>query len=305
MGSQDLAAAQPPLPYAQCVDLAVGLDWLDPATLLSESAGAALWIALGVIFAECGLLVGFFLPGDTLLFTVGLFVSQGLIDYPIWWVCLVLTAGAVVGNMVGYEIGRAVGAPIFDRGQGKLLNPKQVERTSAFFERYGGPAIILARFVPVVRTFITVTAGVARMDRRIYLFYSTLGGILWVWGITMVAWRVGQVPFVQDFVQPNLDLIILSAVAISILPMVAHLLRERRSRRLEAASAATGTQPMTQPVAQPMTGPASGPVSGSVNGSGTPSTVPDTQLDHQHDHQHTDAGATSVEPGDRVPRTPA
>jgi hypothetical protein len=106
-------------------------------------------------------------------------------------------------------------------------------------------------------------------------------------------------------VQPNLDLIILSAVAISILPMVAHLLRERRSRRLEAASAATGTQPMTQPVAQPMTGPASGPVSGPVNGSGTPSTVPDTQLDHQHDHQHTDAGATSVEPGDRVPRTPA
>lgn len=262
------------------MDLAVGLDWLDPATLLSQSAGAALWIALGVIFAECGLLVGFFLPGDTLLFTVGLFVSQGLIDHSIWFVCLVLTAGAVVGNLVGYEIGRAVGAPIFDRGRGRLLNPKQVQRTSAFFDRYGGPAIILARFVPVVRTFITVTAGVARMDRRVYLLYSTLGAILWVWGITLVAWRLGQVPFVQDFVQPNLDLLILGAVAISVLPIAVHLLRERRSRRLEAT--ATDTPP---------------PVNGQATGPATASTVLDTQ--------HTDAGAASVEPGDRVPRTSA
>jgi membrane protein DedA with SNARE-associated domain len=218
------------------VELAVGLDWLDPATLLSDSAGAALWIALAVIFAECGLLVGFFLPGDTLLFTVGLFVSQGLIDHPIWWVCLVLTAGAVVGNLVGYEIGRAVGAPIFDRGRGKLLNPKQVQRTSAFFDRYGGPAIILARFVPVVRTFITVTAGVARMDRRVYLFYSTVGAIVWVWGITLLAWSLGGLTFVQEVVQPHLDLIVLGAVGISILPMAVHLLSERRQRRRDETS---------------------------------------------------------------------
>ncbi len=225
------------------MDLAVGLDWLDPATLLSESAGAALWIALAVIFAECGLLVGFFLPGDTLLFTVGLFVSQGLIDHPIWWVCLVLMAGAVVGNLVGYEIGRAVGAPIFERGRGKLLNPKQVQRTSAFFDRFGGPAIILARFVPVVRTFITVTAGVAKMDRRVYLLYSTLGAILWVWGITLVAWRLGQYQFVKDFVQPNLDLLILGAVGVSVLPIAVHLLRERHHRRRAAPVPAPPTGP--------------------------------------------------------------
>jgi membrane protein DedA with SNARE-associated domain len=265
------------------VNLAVGLDWLDPATLLTSYAGAALWIALAVIFAECGLLIGFFLPGDTLLFTVGLFVSQGLIEHPIWWVCLVLMIGAVLGNVLGYEIGRAVGAPVFDRGKGKFLNPKQVQRTSAFFERYGGPAIILARFVPVVRTFITVTAGVARMDRRVYLLYSTLGAILWVWGITLVAWRLGQVPFVQDFVQPNLDLLILGAVGISVLPVAVHLLREGHSRRRDAATVLTSD-----------TSPIPGPVTGPVNGAAP---VADTG--------HPGAGATSAQSGDRVPRTNA
>ncbi len=201
--------------------------------MLLSAAGAALWIALAVIFAECGLLVGFFLPGDTLLFTVGLFVSQGLIDHPIWWVCVVLTVGAVLGNVLGYEIGRAVGPPVFERRQGRLINKQQVARTRDFFDRFGAVAIILARFVPVVRTFITVTAGVARMDRRLYLTYSTIGAVIWVWSITLLAWRLGAYQFVQDVVQPHLDLIIVGAVVISILPVLLHLLlsRHRAKRR--------------------------------------------------------------------------
>ncbi len=209
------------------MDLALGPDWMDPASLLTGTAGAALWLALGVIFAECGLLIGFFLPGDTLLFTVGLFVSQGLIQHPIWWVCLVLTGGAVLGNVTGYEIGRAVGPPVFERREGRLLNKAQVVRARAFFDKYGAPAIILARFVPVVRTFITVTAGVAKMDRRLYLTYSTVGAVVWVWSITLAAWRLGQYQFVQDVVQPHLDLIIVGAVVVSVLPVALHLLRER------------------------------------------------------------------------------
>lgn len=220
------------------VDLALGPDWLDPASMLNGAAGSALWIALGVIFAECGLLIGFFLPGDTLLFTVGLFVSQGLIDHPIWWVCLVLTVGAILGNVMGYEIGRWVGPPVFERRQGRLLNKAQVTRSRAFFDKYGAPAIILARFVPVVRTFITVTAGVAKMDRRLYLTYSTIGATLWVWSITLAAWRLGQYAFVQDVVQPHLDLLIVGAVVISVLPVALHLLREQRKRHGGASSAA-------------------------------------------------------------------
>lgn len=229
------------------MDLALGPDWLDPASMLTNAAGAALWIALAVIFAECGLLIGFFLPGDTLLFTVGLFVSQGLIDHPIWWVCLVLTAGAILGNVVGYEIGRAVGPPVFERREGRLFNKQQVVRTRAFFDRYGAPAIILARFVPVVRTFITVTAGVARMDRRLYLTYSTVGAVLWVWSITLAAWRLGQYQFVQDVVQPHIDLILVGAVVVSVLPVAAHLAREghknrrARSADTEADNPAPGT----------------------------------------------------------------
>lgn len=209
--------------------------WLDPNSLLATAGSWALWVTLAIIFAECGLLLGFFLPGDTLLFSIGLFVSQGVVAESIWLVCVVLTVGAVLGNVVGYEIGRRVGPVILEREDRRLLRPEHVARTSAFFERYGSPAIVLARFVPIVRTVITVTAGVAEMARRRYVTFSALGGVLWVFGITLLGYFLGNVAFVRDHIQPHLELVLLGVVALSVLPVALHLAREQaaaRSRRV-------------------------------------------------------------------------
>ena len=144
----------------------LGIDWLDPQYLLEHFGGFALWGAALVIFAECGLLVGFFLPGDSLLFTVGLLVAQGDIEHPLWWCCVVLTVAAIAGNVCGYLIGRQAGPRIFQREDSKIFKQKYVEQTTEFFDKYGNRAIVLARFVPIVRTFITVMAGVGRMGLR-------------------------------------------------------------------------------------------------------------------------------------------
>jgi membrane protein DedA with SNARE-associated domain len=204
--------------------------WLDPEQLLSSAGAWALWVTLLIIFSECGLLLGFFLPGDTLLFSVGLFVSQGVIGESIWLVCLVLTAGAVLGNVVGYEIGRWVGPVLLEREDRRLLRPEHVARTRVFFARYGAPAIVLARFVPIVRTVITVTAGAAEMGRRRYVLYSTVGGVVWVFGITLLGYFLGNIAFVREHIQPRLELVLLGVVVLSILPM-AHLARGRVSSR--------------------------------------------------------------------------
>ena len=224
-----------PFPPAALVGAAIPQlmpSWLDPTQLLTNAGAWALWVSAGFLFAECGLLVGFFLPGDTLLFSVGLFVSQDIIHQPIWLVCIVLAVAALLGNIVGYEIGRRAGPPILEREDHRLVSPEHVARTQAFFDRYGAPAIILARFVPIVRTVITVTAGVARMDRRRYLLYSTVGAIVWASGLTLVGWRLGRFTFVRENIQPHLELIVLAAVALTVLPVVVHVLRQRRSQHV-------------------------------------------------------------------------
>jgi membrane-associated protein len=205
----------------------LGPSWLDPNQLLTNVGGAALWVCLAIIFAECGLLLGFFLPGDTLLFSVGLFVSQGLVPQSLVVVCIVLSVGAFLGNAVGYEIGRRAGPAIFTKPQSRLFSQENVERASAFFERYGAPAIVLARFVPIVRTFITVVAGVGRMDRRLYLTFSAIGGAVWASGITILGYSLGHIPFVRHHIQPHLDVILIGVVLISVLPAAIHLLRAR------------------------------------------------------------------------------
>jgi membrane protein DedA with SNARE-associated domain len=209
----------------------LGPSWLDPNQLLTNVGAWALWVCLGIIFAECGLLLGFFLPGDTLLFSVGLFVSQGLVPQPLVVVCIVLSLGALLGNVVGYEIGRKAGPAIFTKPDSRLFSQHNVERTHAFFERYGVRAIILARFVPIVRTFITVTAGVGQMDRRVYLTFSAIGGVIWASGITVLGYSLGQVSFVRQHVQPHLDLILLGVVVLSLVPAAIHLLRSGRGGR--------------------------------------------------------------------------
>jgi membrane-associated protein len=208
--------------------VALGPSWLDPQTMLDALGDFALWGAAGIIFAECGLLLGFLLPGDSLLFTVGLFVGSGDISQPLWLACLVLTVAAFVGNAVGYEIGRASGPAIFRRGNSRIFKQEYVDRTVAFFDKYGARAIVLARFVPIVRTFITVTAGVGRMDRRRYLLYSGIGAVLWGTGVTVLGYWLGSVPFVRN----NIEAMLIAIVLVSVLPMAFEVLRHRlRARR--------------------------------------------------------------------------
>ncbi len=204
--------------------LALGPEWLRPDTIITWLGPWALVGLALIVFAECGLLIGFFLPGDSLLFTAGLFVASGAIASPLWVVCAVLVAAAVLGNACGYWIGRTAGPAVFDKPRSRLFKPKHVAKTQEFFDRYGTRAIVLGRFVPIVRTFITVMAGVGRMDARRYLTYSVLGGVLWAAGVTLLGYWLGQFAFVKA----NIELILILIVVASVLPMVVEVLRARR-----------------------------------------------------------------------------
>ncbi|MGH3872518.1 MAG: VTT domain-containing protein [Pseudonocardiaceae bacterium] len=212
------------------MSLAFGPSWLDPEQLLRMLGPYVLVGLCLIIFAECGLLIGFFLPGDSLLFTAGLFVANGIIGTPIWLVCLLLTGCAVVGNAVGYLIGRAAGPALFNRPDSRLFRREHVDKTHAFFEKHGPRAIVLGRFVPIVRTFITAIAGVGRMDPRRYLTYSVIGGIAWATGVTLLGFWLGSRALVKD----NVELILISIVALSLLPIVIEVVKARRQSRRTA-----------------------------------------------------------------------
>jgi membrane-associated protein len=221
--------------------IALGPDWLDPQILLK---GLGPYILVGlcfIIFAECGLLVGFFLPGDSLLFTAGLFVAsdERLLDYPLWLVCLLLTACALLGNVVGYWIGYRAGPALFTKPESKIFKKEYVDKTHEFFEKYGARAIVMARFVPIVRTFITAMAGVGRMDPRKYFTYSLIGGVGWAAGLTILGYFLGQITFVRE----NLEMMLILIVLISVIPIVIEILRARREKKsLPAQEAADITQ---------------------------------------------------------------
>jgi membrane-associated protein len=196
---------------------------LDPTHLINTFGLAGM---MGILFAECGLLVGFFLPGDSLLFTAGLLVAGGLVA-PLWLVLLLLPVAAVAGNLVGWWIGRKAGPAVFDRPDSRLFKRRHVERAQEFFDRNGARTIVLARFVPVVRTFATVMAGVARMDFRRFALYSLIGGVAWTTSVTMLGYWLGQVAIVRDHV----ELFVLGVVALSLVPVVVEAMRGRRAGR--------------------------------------------------------------------------
>jgi membrane-associated protein len=184
-----------------------------------------------ILFAECGLLVGFFFPGDTLLFTAGVLVQRATFHESLWLVITLEAIAAIAGNLVGYEIGKRGGPAVFKRPQSRLFKPEYVERTSAFFHRYGPMAIVLGRFVPVVRTFITVMAGAGRMPYWTYVVYTVIGGILWTAAVTLLGYFLGNV----DIIANNVELILLAGVAVSVVPVVGQLvLTRRKSRRSES-----------------------------------------------------------------------
>ncbi|WP_433266518.1 DedA family protein [Actinosynnema sp. CS-041913] len=214
--------------------LALGPEWLDPQKLL-EGLGPYMLVGLCfIVFAECGLLVGFFLPGDSLLFTAGLFVANGVLDYPLWLVCLLLTVCALVGNVVGYWIGWRAGPALFNKPESKIFKKEYVDKTHEFFDKYGARAIVMARFVPIVRTFITAMAGVGRMDARKYFTYSLVGGVAWAAGLTVLGYFLGQIPFVRE----NLEMMLILIVLISIVPIIIEVIKARRERKTVLAQEA-------------------------------------------------------------------
>ncbi|GGB79798.1 cytochrome O ubiquinol oxidase [Knoellia flava TL1] len=203
----------------------LGPDWMDPQWLLERFGSQFFWVGVAIVFIECGLLFPI-LPGDSLLFSIGLFIARGDIDVNIWLACLILSAAAFLGNVTGYEIGRAVGAPLYER-EGRFLKKKYFDQTHAFFEKHGAKALIIGRFVPIVRTFITVVAGVSRMDRRHFFVWSAVGAVLWATGLTLLGHALGGVQFIHD----HLEAAILLIVAFSVLPMVVEFLRHRSATR--------------------------------------------------------------------------
>ncbi|GAA2870404.1 VTT domain-containing protein [Pseudonocardia halophobica] len=217
--------------------LALGPEWLKPDVIIGWLGPWALLGLALIVFAECGLLLGFFLPGDSLLFTAGLFVASGAIRTPLWVVCLLLVVAAFVGNACGYGIGRKAGPAIFDKPKSRLFKPQHVVKTQEFFDRYGNRAIVLGRFVPIVRTFITVMAGVGKMEAKRYLTYSLIGGVAWAAGVTVLGYFLGQIQFVRD----NIELMLILIVLLSVVPIAIEFLRARRQSH--GAVAAEGYDP--------------------------------------------------------------
>jgi membrane-associated protein len=198
---------------------------MDPQWLLERFGSQFFWVSAAIVFIECGLLFPI-LPGDSLLFAVGLFIAEGSIDINIVLACLLLTVVAFAGNVVGYEIGRAVGAPLYER-EGRFLKKKYFDQTHEFFEKHGAKALVLGRFVPIVRTFITVVAGVGRMDRRHFFVWSGVGAALWATGVTLLGYFLGNAFTV---IKEHLEVAILAIVAVSVIPMVVEVFRARRGR---------------------------------------------------------------------------
>ncbi len=196
---------------------------MDPQWLLNRFGSQFFWVGAVIVFIECGLLFPI-LPGDSLLFAVGLFIARGDIGINIVAACVILSLAAFLGNVVGYEIGRAIGGRLYERN-GRFINQANFAKTHDFFEKYGNKALVMGRFVPIVRTFITVVAGVGRMERRRFFFWSAVGAVLWATGLTMLGYFLGGIDFIHD----HLEAAILVIVAISVLPMVVEYVRHRRS----------------------------------------------------------------------------
>ena len=224
-----------PLLHASSLTPMLLPSWFDPEVIIQWLGPYALWGVAFIIFAECGLFA--ILPGDSLLFTVGLFVAINAIHHSLFFVCVVLTVAAVLGNVTGYWIGRLIGPPLFRPRTGlagKIFQQSYVDKTHVFFEKYGNRALILARFVPIVRTFVTLVAGVGRMDFRKFITYTAIGGILWACGITVLGYYLGTIPFIRD----NLEAALILIVFVSVIPMlVEYVLHRRRAKQVLADAA--------------------------------------------------------------------
>lgn len=199
-------------------------DWLDAQNILTSFGPYAIWVAAAIVFIECGLLFPI-LPGDSLLFVAGILVAQDVSTMPnIVTTCLLLTVAAVAGNATGYAIGAKVGPALFRRPDSRFFKAEYLDKTHNFFEKYGAPAVILARFVPIVRTFITAVAGAGRMGFARFVTLSAIGGVLWASGITLMGYWLGNVTFIRN----NVEGLAIAIVLVSVIPIVVEAIRHRR-----------------------------------------------------------------------------
>lgn len=218
------------------------IPWLDPQNLIDGFGAFALLGICFIVFAETGLLVGFLLPGDTLLIIAGLLTFTGTmteggkgLDIPIYWLALAIAFAAFLGGEVGYLIGHKAGPRIFERKESGLFSVENVRRTNGFFERFGGLAVIVARFVPIVRTFAPVAAGVGHMNYRKYSLYNAIGALLWGAGLTFGGFVLGYIPPLAAFVTSYIDVILLGAVLIAVVPTVFHYIQSSMKARKKRA----------------------------------------------------------------------
>ena len=185
-------------------------------------------VLCAIVFAESGLLIGFFLPGDSLLFFAGFlsYTAGGEVLPSLPWVAGACALSAIIGDQVGYMIGAKVGPSLFQREKSRLFHPENVAKAEEFFARHGSKTIVLARFVPIVRTFVPTVAGVSRMHYRTFVTYNVLGGLLWGAGVTTLGYFLGEI----DLVKENIEIAALVIVAVSVLPMAFEFWRHRRGR---------------------------------------------------------------------------
>jgi len=203
-----------------------GIDLVDIITGLGVIA------ILFVIFAESGLLIGFFLPGDSLLFTAGVLVHAGIIDINIWLFMVLLFIAAALGDSVGYTFGRRVGPRIFKKKDARLFKQEYIQQAQAFYEKHGGKTIIIARFVPIVRTFAPVVAGAAKMHYKKFLTFNLIGAFVWTFGVTLLGYGLGSL---FESLGLEIDHVLLPIIAIivliSVLPPAIHILKDAKTRK--------------------------------------------------------------------------
>ncbi|MCH6161797.1 DedA family protein [Streptomyces marispadix] len=208
---------------------ALGPSWLDPDYLIQTFGLIGILV---IVFAESGLLIGFFLPGDSLLFTAGLLVATDqYLHYPLWLVCMLVVISAVLGDQAGYLFGRKVGPALFKRPDSRLFKQENVEKAHEFFEKHGPKSLVLARFVPIVRTFTPIIAGVSRMRYRSFLIFNVVGGVLWGAGVTLLGALLGQIAAVRE----NIEAMLVGIVLLSVTPIAVEYLRARRRKSREQA----------------------------------------------------------------------
>ncbi len=223
--------------------VALGPDWLDAQNLIESFGSYALIGIVLIVFIETGLLFPF-LPGDSLLFTAGMLVAQSYLDFDLWLLCVLLVASAFAGDQVAYFIGKKVGPKLFNKPDSRFFKREHIDKTHAYFEKYGGRTIILARFVPFVRTYAPVAAGTAQMHYRWFVAYNAVGAVLWGAGVTILGYFLGQLTWVAE----NIELVLVIIVLISLMPMFIEGFQRYRENR--AAKAATAAEANDSPAAQ-------------------------------------------------------